>query len=202
MPGSENVSPAALVAARRGSKEALGELLERYRHYLLLVAEQELDPALRGKAGASDLVQETFLEAQRDFAAFAGASEQELLAWLRRLLRNNLANFARRYRGTAKRQIGREVRPGAGSSARQPLDRLPSAARTPGEEVIARERAGRVWEALERLPDKYRRALLLRCRDGCSFEEIGRRMKRSRNAAQKLWARAVERLQQHLGPDL
>ncbi len=202
MPGSDNDSPAALLAARQGSKEALGQLLERYRNYLLLVAEQELDPALRGKAGASDLVQETFLEAQRDFAGFAGASEQELLAWLRHLLRNNLVNFARRYRATAKRQISREVCLGPGSSVRQPLDRLPSAALPPGDEVIARERAGRVWEALDRLPGRYRRALLLRCRDGCSFEEIGRRMKRSRNAAQKLWARAVERLQQHLRADL
>src|SRR5262249_21485567 len=87
-----------LPAARQGSREALGRLLEACRDYLLLVANKELDPQLQPKGGASDLVQQTFLEAQRDFARFAGNSEEELLAWLRRLLLNNLGDFTRRYR--------------------------------------------------------------------------------------------------------
>src|SRR5262245_29910755 len=98
-----------LPAARAGSRDALGQALDACRHYLLRIAQAGLDPDLRAKAGASDLVQETFLEAQRDFARFQGTSEAELLAWLRRLLLNNVANFTRRYRETAKRQTGREV---------------------------------------------------------------------------------------------
>lgn len=58
-----------IAAARDGSDDALGESLEACRAYLLLVARQEIDPALMAKAGASDLVQETFLEAQRDFGS-------------------------------------------------------------------------------------------------------------------------------------
>src|SRR6516164_8048548 len=100
----------SLSAARTGSAEALGEALEACRGYLLLIARRELGPDLQAKAGASDLVQQTFLEAQRDFAGFHGDTKAELLAWLRRLLLNNLANFARDYRETAKRHIGREVR--------------------------------------------------------------------------------------------
>src|SRR5215472_9511436 len=98
-----------LEAARAGSREALGQALETCRNYLLLVAGRQLDPDLYAKGGASDLVQETFLEAQRDFARFQGNSEGELLAWLRQILLNNVANFARRYRDTAKRAVGREV---------------------------------------------------------------------------------------------
>jgi RNA polymerase sigma-70 factor (ECF subfamily) len=93
-----------LAAARAGSKEALGEALEACRGYLLLVANRELDPDIQAKGGASDLVQETFLEAQRDFARFAGDSKEELLAWLRRMLVHNLLNFTRRYRATGKRR--------------------------------------------------------------------------------------------------
>ena len=44
-----------------------------------------------------------------DFAQFNGSSEEELRAWLRRLLLNNVQNFSRRYRTTRKRAIGREV---------------------------------------------------------------------------------------------
>src|SRR4051812_49165209 len=104
-----------LPAARAGSMEALGQALEAYRNYLLLIANSQLDPELRVKGGASDLVQETFLEAQRDFAQFQGSSAAELQAWLRQLLLNNLATFARRFRQTHKRQMAREVSLDAGS---------------------------------------------------------------------------------------
>ena len=85
-----------LAAARAGSREALGQVLQACRGYLLLLAERELDPDLRAKGGASDLVQGTFLEAQKDFAHFQGDSEDELRAWLRQVLLHNLANFTRR----------------------------------------------------------------------------------------------------------
>src|SRR5581483_10218334 len=98
-----------LPEARAGCREALGQVLEAYRTYLLLIANGELDPELRAKGGASDLVQETFLEAHRDFAGFHGDSGEQLQAWLRQLLLHNLANFVRRYRQTDKRQVGREV---------------------------------------------------------------------------------------------
>src|SRR6516165_9338508 len=99
-----------LPEARAGSREALGRALEACRRYLLLIADRELDPALRAKGGASDLVQQTFLEAQRDFGRFQGDSEEELLAWLRQLLRHNLA-FSSRHYGTRSRRLGGRVLP-------------------------------------------------------------------------------------------
>src|SRR5262249_46344878 len=99
-----------LLAARAGSREALGEVLEACRAYLLLVANKEIDPQLQAKGGASDLVQETFLEAQRAFGRFQGTTADELRAWLRQLLLHNVADFGRRYRGTGKRRVEREVR--------------------------------------------------------------------------------------------
>src|SRR5215468_6351850 len=98
-----------LAAARAGSRQALGEALESCRRYLLLVAQRELDPELQAKGGASDLVQETFLEAQRDFTRFEGTSDAELRAGLRGLLRSQLGHFARRYRDTGKREVAREI---------------------------------------------------------------------------------------------
>ena len=62
------------------------------------------------------MVQETFLEAQRDFGRFRGTTDGELRAWLRQLLLHNLANFARSYRGTEKRQVEREVHLGPAGS--------------------------------------------------------------------------------------
>ena len=59
-----------IAAARGGSASALGQLLEGCRKYLLLVANESLDSDLRPKGGASDLVQETFVQAQRIFERF------------------------------------------------------------------------------------------------------------------------------------
>src|SRR5262249_35643200 len=103
MAGSVPEAGQLLAAARAGSREALGQALETCRNYLLLIAGRQLDSDLHAKGGASDLVQETFLEAQRDFGRFQGSSEGELQAWLRQILLNNVANFTRRYRGTGKR---------------------------------------------------------------------------------------------------
>src|SRR5262245_5783304 len=118
-----------LAAARAGSHEALGEALEACRRYLLLVAQRELAPELQAKGGASDLVQQTFLEAQRDFPRFAGTTEAELLAWLRCILLHNLGKFSRQYRGTQKRGLEREVTLDGDSAAGGPGGRLALAQR-------------------------------------------------------------------------
>src|SRR5262245_60825813 len=105
----------ALEESRNGASELLGHLLEVYRPYLLQIANDELDSNLQGKAGGSDLVQQTFLEANKDIASFRGKSEAELMTWLRRILLHNVANFRRQYHSN-KRDIGREVVLEAGSS--------------------------------------------------------------------------------------
>jgi RNA polymerase sigma-70 factor (ECF subfamily) len=187
-----------LPEARAGSGEALGQALEACRHYLLRIAQQELIPNLRAKGGASDLVQLTFLEAQRDFAKFHGQTEGELRAWLRRLLLDNLANFTRRYRDTAKRQAGRETPLDAGSSADPPAGAPYAATPSPSTEAMAHERAEALHRALARLPDDYRRVITLRHLEERSFDEIGPLLERSPDAARKLWTRAIERLRQEL----
>jgi RNA polymerase sigma-70 factor (ECF subfamily) len=186
-----------LAAAHAGCRDALGQALDACRNYLLRIAEGELDSALQAKGGASDLVQETFLEAHRDFAQFQGATEDELRAWLRQLLLHNLGHFTRRYRQTAKRAVGREVQLGPDSSA-NPLAQLPGDTSSPSVRAAAQEKAEALERALERLPEDYRQVIALHHRDGRPFEEIAALMQRSVAAVRKLWSRAIDRLQQEL----
>jgi RNA polymerase sigma-70 factor, ECF subfamily len=187
-----------LRAARAGSPEALGQVVEACRGFLILIARQELDANLQAKGSASDLVQETVVEAVRDFGRFRGHSEPEALAWLRQLLLNNLRDFTRRYRGGGKREVRREV-PIDAVDANGELGLLQSTdSASPSARVIRREKAAIVHEALERLPEDYRRVLLLRYEEGRSFDEIGMRMQRSANAARKLWLRALKRVELEL----
>jgi RNA polymerase sigma-70 factor (ECF subfamily) len=190
-----------LPAARAGSPEALGQALEACRDYLLRIAQVELVPDLQAKGGASDLVQETVLDAVRDFAHFQGNTEAELLQWLRRLLLNNLADFTRQYRDTAKRQIGHEVRLEGDDSSAERGGGLAAALPSPSGEAMAHEQAEAIRRAVERLPDDYRRVIVLRYQEERSFEEIGDLLGLTANAARKLLLRAVERVQRELeGP--
>jgi RNA polymerase sigma-70 factor (ECF subfamily) len=199
MPRSPSEVVRWLAAARGGSPEDLGKVLEACRDYLLRVAERRLGADLRSKGGASDLVQQTFLDAQREFARFQGDSEKELLAWLRQILLYNLAHFQRTYRGTGKRDLKREVPlPGPASSSEGGVD-IAGRTPTPSQQAAAREEAEKVQQALERLPEEYRQVLALRHQEQRTFEEIGRLMGRSASGARALWVRAVERLDDELG---
>jgi RNA polymerase sigma-70 factor (ECF subfamily) len=183
-----------LTAARAGSLDALGQALAACHGYLLTIASQELDNDLKAKGGASDLVQETFLKAHRHFGDFGGNSQDELRAWLRRLLLNNLADFRRRYQQSGKRQTTREVALEQSQSssmlAHEPAAEGPS----PSYLASAREQAMLLEDTLKKLPSDYQEVLVLRYREGLSFESIAAKMNRTVNAVQKLWTRAILRI--------
>src|SRR5271154_1161477 len=89
-----------IAEARSGDIAVLGRLLEIYRNYLRLLARIEIGRRLQGKLDASDLVQETFLDAHRHFARFRGTDEPQLVGWLRGILAGKAANLVRHYFGT------------------------------------------------------------------------------------------------------
>src|SRR5579872_3033397 len=86
-----------LVEARQGGDAARGALLETYRNYLELLARIEIGRRLQTKVDAADLVQETFLEAHRNFAMFRGQEEEEFAAWLRGIMAARIANLVRHF---------------------------------------------------------------------------------------------------------
>jgi RNA polymerase sigma-70 factor (ECF subfamily) len=180
--------------AHAGSIEALGKLLEDFRPFLNRLAEEDLDSSLRPKEGASDLVQQSFLDAHRGFKDFRGHTQAELLAWLRHILQNNLLDLARRYHGTDKRRLQREVS----------LDKLANADGLAGENSSVNSQANRreqwelVYQGLQRLSPEQRSAILLRHKEGKTFAEIGQVLERSEEAARKIWSRAIEELKRSL----
>jgi RNA polymerase sigma-70 factor, ECF subfamily len=195
---SDKPTADCLQAARDGSREAMGKLLEACRAYLLLVANRELDADVRSKGGASDLVQETFLHGHRNFRRFKGDTEAELLAWLRRILLNNLANFNRRYRQTEKRKVGSERSLDSSGRGDKGQTVLASFAPPPSWHVVAREEADALEEAIARLPADYARIIHLMHRENRSFAEAAQAMNRSPDAVRRLWGRAVELLADEL----
>lgn len=190
-----------LARARDGDGDARGAMLERYRNYLTVLSRLQVDRRLQVKSDAADLVQETFLEAHRDFAQFRGATEAELVGWLRRILATNLANLVRRYYGTQRRDphLERDLNEALDQSSRA-LDRgLAAPYSSPSNQASRREQAVILADALQRLTPEYRDAILLRHIEGLSFPEVAQRMGRSEDSVKKLWARGLARLRVALG---
>ena len=177
--------------ARGGSDEAVSNLIESVRMYLLLVANQEVDPRLRQKVAASDIVQDVCLVASERFENFRGNTEGELRAWLRQVLLNSVADARRKYVQSQKRAASREVflEGDPGLKAEQI---------TPRTSMIAQEEQTQLTDAMDRLSEEYQLVLRLRNWERLSFEDIGKQMQRSENAVQKLWARALKQLEREL----
>lgn len=189
-----------LAHARDGDSSAVGHLLELYRQYLLLLSRLQIDRTLRVKLDASDVVQETFLEAHRDFATFRGLSVPEFVAWLRQILVRNLANQARRYRGTKGRDVRLEQRlnDGVGESSEHLSAYLASAMNTPSQIASQDEAAVLLSEALARLPPDYREVLILRNLEELTFPEVAERMGKTVDSVKKLWVRGLAQLRQQM----
>jgi RNA polymerase sigma-70 factor (ECF subfamily) len=197
---SDELTEQELEAARKGQVELLGRVLETCREHLLVLARQELGPDLAGKLGPSDLVQETFLAAHRDIAAFRGKTVDELRAWLQAILRHRVANARRHYRASAKRNVEREVAlkaepPSAGVGG------LANGATSPSGQAMRDERRAALAVALKDLPAHYRQVIEWHHRDRLTFDEIAALMEISSEAARKLWGRALLRLRDALGSE-
>jgi len=188
-----------LTQARAGDVPALGRLLELYRNYLRIVARAMISHALRARLDASDLVQETFLKAHREFRQFLGRTEPELTAWLRQILVRTVANQARHHRRRGRdyqRDEPLEALLERSSSGVQSALAAPLS--SPSSIASRREQAVLLADALAKMPSDYREVFLMRNLEHIPFEEIAVRMGRSAGAARMLWTRTIKKLSQLL----
>jgi RNA polymerase sigma-70 factor (ECF subfamily) len=188
-----------LEQARAGDAESRGLLLDRYRNYLSLLARGMIGGALRVNLDASDLVQQTCLEAHRDLPQFRGSGEPELAAWLRRILIHNL-NQQAEYNGRQRR--GRRHRVSLDDlleRSSQFVDRARAHLDTsPSEHAVRREQAVLLADALAQLPEDQRTALELHHLQGLSVPEVSREMGHSLLSVTGLIYRGMKALRELL----
>jgi RNA polymerase sigma-70 factor (ECF subfamily) len=203
MAASGPLTEELLRQARAGDAEARGRLLQGYRSYLTLLARVQLGRQVQSKVDPSDLVQETFLEAHRDFDQFRGQSEAELRAWLRRLLVHNLANQLRHYRSQRRDfRLEQQLAIALDQSSQALEQGLLASDSTPSAGTARREAGLRLAEALERLPLEAREILLLRHFQGLTFPAIARRLGKSLDGVKNTWLRSLAQLRRTLEEDV
>jgi RNA polymerase sigma-70 factor, ECF subfamily len=169
--------------------------LERFRDYLKILARLQLGVRLYRRVDPSDIVQQTLMEAYEKYHQFRGRTGAEQAAWLRAILARNVADLLRA-QGRLKRDPSREI------SLEEELDR--SSARLggwlavdqpgPSDQAQLHEQAILLADALARLPEYQREALVLHYWQGCSLAEIGVLLDRSRDSVAGLLKRALKNL--------
>jgi RNA polymerase sigma-70 factor (ECF subfamily) len=179
--------------------DAPGRALDRFRPYLLLLARVRLDPRLRGKLDASDVVQQTLLEAHQGLARFRARDVAAQAAWLRQILARNLANAIRDL-GRAKRDVRRErsFEAALDESSARLEGWLVADQSSPSQQVQRHERAVRLAKALETLPEAQREAVVLRHWHGWSLADIGGQLSCTPAAVTGLLHRGLKNLRKQL----
>lgn len=173
--------------------------LERFREYLRFLAQSHVDPRLYGKLDLSGVVQQTMLEAHQAMPDQLARQPEQHLSWLRRILANNLADEIRRMRRD-RRDVSREVSLDAAldqSSCRLGqwlVDDGPA----PADRLEAEDRAVQVADALNRLPEAQREALVLQHWHGWSLADIARHMGRTRMAVAGLLKRGLKQMREEM----
>jgi RNA polymerase sigma-70 factor, ECF subfamily len=173
--------------------------LERFRDYLRLLARIRLGACPTSRIDPSDIVQQTLMEAFVKRDQFRGATNEEHAAWVRRILARNVAD-ALRAQSQRKRDVSRErsLEQQMEESSARLGDWLAHEQSTPSEHAQRHEQAILLADALARIPERQREALVMHYWQGCSLAEISVSLDRSTTAVAGLLKRGLKHLREQL----
>jgi RNA polymerase sigma-70 factor (ECF subfamily) len=180
-----------------GDRRAFEQLFARHRPDLRRFVERRLDPKLRGRLDASDIVQETQLEAYRRLPDFLQRRPMPFDVWLRKTAYERLLMLRRQHVEAARRAVGREVPLPDRSSLLLARQLFPPGS-TPSHQLRRRELVRQVQQVVAQLPEADREILFMRSIEGLPYQEVACILDLDPAAARKRHGRALLRLHQLL----
>lgn len=152
---------ALVEAARSGDQRAYARLMALYTRPLTF----HVSRLLRSREPVDDLVQEVFLKAFDSLSSYHDG--YAFSTWLYRIATNHTIDYLRKKKLSTV-SLDEPVSSGEGSSPREFADAESQA----DKPVFDSERQQWVARAVERLPEKYRKVIVMRHMDELSYEEI------------------------------
>jgi RNA polymerase sigma-70 factor (ECF subfamily) len=190
-----------LEEARGGNTTAREDLLALYRPYLRLAAGRRLPRVVQKRLDASDIAQQTLVDAVRGLEDFRGRTEPEFTAWMMKLLERNLLQSLRNHT-LGKRDVRLEQNwTDESGSAQMIWHSLAGSGSSPESRIVHGETALQLAAALDKLPAEQRTAVELRYIAHKSLQEISHQMERTVGSVAGLIRRGVESMQTHLPGD-
>jgi len=185
---------ALLERVRQGDSEAFEQLFTRHQEELRRAIVLRLDRRVAARIDASDVLQETYLEAIRRLADYLNNQEISFDLWLRWIAREKILGFHRKHLGADKRTVNRELPALPVDSSAQFVGGIVSHGPTPSQSLAAAELAERLRRALEQLDEDERDLILWRHFEYLTNREIAKLLRITEAAANKRYIRALERL--------
>jgi RNA polymerase sigma-70 factor (ECF subfamily) len=192
-----------LARLRGGDQLALADLFSRYRPQLRRMIELRLDPRLGARVGASDVLQEAYVDALKRYNHFFERTGVSFYVWLRLIVNQSLIDTHRRHLGAKMRAAGHEQQaPPAGhwaaatsvSLARHLVAQMQS----PSAVMRQEETLAQVQAALESLEPLDREVLTLRHFEELGNNEVAELLGLQKAAASNRYVRALGRLREAL----
>jgi len=183
----------SLSAATGGDSAAAGRLIRRFEPLLRREVRRFLGPE-RFREEGEDLLQTVRLQILRRLPSVRARDRGGWAVWLRTVARNACLDWRKSQRRARRRPESpqRIVRlPTA-------LPDLPAGSPTPSRILLKREESERLYRAIEKVPERYRRLLRLLAERDPEPQEVARFLGKECEAARKFTARALLRLRQAL----
>ena len=198
--GTEALS--GIEAVQRGGQAALAEVFMGHRERLRRMVQLRMDRRVVGRVDASDVLQETFLDASRQLANYLADPPMSLFLWLRFLTGQRLMAVHRQHLGAQMRDAKQEVAlhhgavPGVDSLSLSCglLGRMTS----PSLAAMRLEMQARLREMVDSLDPLDREVLALRHYEELTNQETAEELGITPAAASKRYIRALERLRSAL----
>lgn len=194
-----------LERAGAGDLDAKGRLFAEHRERLRRMVQMRLDPRLRSRLDASDVLQDVFVEFSNSLPEYLKRPDAPFFLWLRFLTGRKIQVLHRHHLGVHMRDAGREIRLGDGAFpqassvylAAQLLGKLTS----PSLAAVRAERQRALQEALNAMDPIDREILALRHFEQLTNSETAEVLGLSPAAASNRFVRALQRLKKELQDD-
>ena len=181
-----------------GDDAALATVFEEFRPRLRKMVLLRMDPRIRRRVDASDVLQEAYVDLARRLPEYAGKTEIPFFLWVRFITGTRLDQIHRAHLGAAMRDAGREVSIGQGqfpgASTLMLASQLAGEFTAADERLIHAEIQEKLEQALNAMDDHDREILALRHFEEMSTEEIAAVVGLTRSGVLKRHTRAVRRL--------
>jgi RNA polymerase sigma-70 factor (ECF subfamily) len=194
-----------LARAAGGEIEAWGALLALHQERLQAMIGFRLDPRLRRRVDAADVMQDAFIAATARRAEFFGQSTQPLFLWLRWMVGNTLLDLHRHHLGVQLRDVRREKAfdhrsdsVGDDSTRAALVAQLTCGVTGPATAAGRADIKARLNEALDRMDATDREVLALRHFEQLTTGEAAQVLGIQEDAAAKRYMRALVRLREML----
>src|SRR5215207_1395202 len=202
MPDEPPETEALLARAAAGDGAAWGALLTAHQKKLGRMVAFRMDPRLRGRVDAADVVQDALVEASEHRSDYFRAPGVPLFPWLRGVVNNKLLEVQRHHLGTRMRDANRDLpldAPRASDDTSAALcAHLTGGLTRPSVAAVRGEVSSRLAAALDEMDPIDREVLALRHFEQLTSAEAGQVLGIQERAAAKRYLRALQRLREIL----